>query len=100
MFEVENEESMMEENVQCKNKGNETESTEVNVFAPMESRPNSEELFVAQSSSHRRLSLNPEDVRYNTRSNTRHTALARVPLVETPLKQRNISEESTPLGSP
>ena len=101
VFEVENDESLMEENVQGKEKGKKTDSTDLNVFAPTDSRPNSEELFVTtQSNSQRRLSLDPEEMRYNTRSSTRRAALARIPLVETPLKQRNISEESTPPGSP
>ena len=100
VFESENDESWMEENVQFKGKGVKTASTDLNVFAPTESRPNSEELFVTQSGSQRRMSLNPEEMRYNTRSSRRQAALARIPLVESPLKPRNISEESTPLGSP
>ena len=100
MFETENDESLMEGDVLYIRKGTKTDSTDLNVFAPTESRPNSEELFVTQLGSHRRLSLNSEEMRYNTRSTRRQATLARVPLVETPLKERNISEESSPPGSP
>ena len=87
------------ESVQSKKRGNRNDSTVVNVFAGKESRPNSEEVFITKFNSQRRLSLNPEEIRYDTRSASRKSGLTRVPIETTPLKDQHIRENSTSPGS-
>ena len=72
-----------------------TSSVRVNIYGDETSRANSEEFFVARSTS-RRTSMNEDEMRRMTRS---RSALVRVPINTTPLKQ-NVRESITPPDNP
>ena len=92
--------SLLNEEVSYEKTKEKTDSTDLNVFASGDSRANSEEFFVTNSSTQRRLSLTPEVIAYNTRSISKKASMTRVPLEKTPLRRKNIRENDTPPTSP